>query len=175
MILALLAVMLVALPADAMTTDPASIIALVRATPELAIDTTLVAPGGWNATIHPYVKFKHNEYATGGFIDADYASIGTLDGGTRVMAVPLDSGGSRGVFTQILFAQGINDAKPFFVGAIDSGGHLAVNVTFHGIVAILPDYGPHDANCCPSKYAIETYTIIGRTLKLLARHTAAKQ
>jgi hypothetical protein len=160
-------------PAFAMTTDSATIVALVRATPALSIDAT-VPSEGWNPKTHPYVRLKSAETQPGGFIDADRASIGLIEAGTQVMAVPLESGGSGGVFTQIVFAQGISDAKPYYAGAIFSGGHLNVNVTYHGIVAIYPDYGPHDANCCPSKYAIETYTLAGGRLKLLSRRISAK-
>jgi hypothetical protein len=162
-----------AVPARAMTTDPSSIIALVRATKALAIDAT-VTSAGWNLRTHPYVKLNGEQGQPGGFIDADRASIGLMEGGMQVMAVPLESGGSGGVFTQIVFAQGIDDRQPYYVGAIESGGHLNVNVTFHGVVAIYPDYGPNDPNCCPSKYAIETYVVAAHRLKLLSRHTVIK-
>lgn len=49
-----------------------------------------------------------------------------------------------------------------------------MNVTYHGIVAISPDYGPNDPNCCPSKYERRVYDVSGRTLKLVARSQSAK-
>jgi hypothetical protein len=160
-------------PAHAMTTDPASIIALVRTTRALALDRA-VTGAGWNPKTQPYVKLVGRETQPGGYIVADRASIGLLADGTQVMAVPLESGGSGGVFTQIVFAQGIDDRQPYYVGAIESGGHLNVNVTYHGVVAIYPDYGPNDPNCCPSKYAVETFGIDARRLKLLSRRTTPK-
>jgi|GEM_PF-2393135 hypothetical protein len=172
-IFAAIVAIVLAVPAYAMTNDSASIISLVRATEALAIDTTVTGPG-WNSKTHPFVKLVGRETQPGGYIDSDRASIGFLDGGTQVMAVPLESGGSGGVFTQILFAQGPDDRQPYYAGAIESGGHLGVNITFHGIVAVFPDYGPNDPNCCPSKYAIETYSIAGRHLKLQSRRTAVK-
>ncbi len=160
-------------PALAMTTDSASIVALIKATPGLAFDRTVTAPAGFDPKAQPYVKFTRSDYELGGFLAADYASIGTMDGGLRVMAVPLDSGGSGGVFTQLIFVQGVNDARPFYAGAISSGGHLGVNVTFHGIVAIYPK-SPLDPNCCPKHFAIETYTIAGHTLKRVATRLVSK-
>jgi len=157
-----------------MTTGGASIIALVKATPALKIDATVPPIGGWSAKTHPYVRVRNSEQTAGGAIDPDSASIGRLADGTQVMAVPLVSGGSGGVFTQILFAQPDESGKPFYLGAITSGGHLGVNVTYHGVVAISPIYGPNDPNCCPSKYERRTYDVSGHALKLIARSESAK-
>lgn len=155
--------------AAAMSTDAPSVLALIRATPTLQVDRTIVSPGGFDPKTQPYVKFKHDEQQVGGFVSTDYASIGMMDGGTRVMAVPLDSGGSGTVFTQLIYAQGPDDAKPFFAGAISSGGHLGVNIEYHGIVARSPDNSFADPNCCPSHYIIETYVISGHALKRVSR------
>lgn len=161
-------------PAPAMTTAGDSIVALVKAAPALTVDPKVPPIGGWSAKTHPYVRVGKNEQTPGGAIDPDFASIGRLADGTQVMAVPLFSGGSGGIFTQILFAQSDQSSKPFYLGAITSGGHLAVNVTYNGIVAISPIYGPNDPNCCPSKYERRTYAVAGRVLKLVARSESAK-
>lgn len=166
--------LLTVVPAVAMTTDGATILALVKATPALKIDPSVPAIGRWNPKTHPYVRVGKGEDAMGGAIDPDFASIGRLAGGTQVMAVPLESGGSGGFFAQILFAQTDVDSKPFYLGSINSGGHLAVNITYHGIVAISPVYGPNDPNCCPSKYEHRTYNIVGRSLKLVSTSVSAK-
>ncbi len=146
--------------ASAMTTSASEIRQLIRQTPQL--------------TVNDYgVGIKGQDFA-GGKPLADFASIGRLSDGTQVMAVPLESGGSGGVFSQLVFAQGIEDARPYFVGYISSGGHLAVNVTYHGIVAIFPDYGPNDPNCCPRKYATQTYTVVQKKLRRLSARVSAK-
>lgn len=162
-----------AIPMFGMTTDSASIIALIRATPALTIDTTVPQSFGWDPQTHPYVRSVDEHEQVGGYIDADAASIGLVAGGTQVMSVPLESGGSGGIFTQILFARDIQDATPYYLGQISSGGHLEVNITYRGIVATYPDYAVGDPNCCPSRYSTDTYTIVDRKLKLLS-HTAAK-
>lgn len=173
-LLTALAALLCAAPAAAMTSDPASIVALVKSAKGLTIDATVPPIGGWDKKTHPYVRVGTGKDAVGGAIDPEFASIGRLAGGTQVMAVPLFSGGSGGIFTQILFAQTDDSSRPFYLGSIDSGGHLAVNITYHGIVAISPVYGPNDPNCCPSKYERRVYDVSGRTLKLVARSQSAK-
>jgi hypothetical protein len=162
-----------AIPLLGMTNDPASIISLIRATPSLTIDTTVPQSFGWDLQTHPYVRLGSEQAPVGGYVDADAASIGLVAGGTQVMSVPLESGGSGGIFTQILFARDVQDAAPYYVGAISSGGHLEVNITYHGVVATYPDYAAGDPNCCPSKYSSDTYTIVDRKLKLLS-HAATK-
>jgi hypothetical protein len=162
-----------ALVASAMTTDAPSIIALVKASPQLAIDASVHPPGDWSPKTHPYVRVVGTE-GSGGFIDADFASAGIVAPGVRVIAVPLESGGSGGVFTQLIFAQSNLGGRPFFAGTIGSGGHLLVNVGYHGIEAILPKYGPNDPNCCPSHYLVQTYAIADKRLKLVSEKTVVK-
>jgi hypothetical protein len=160
---------------QAMTNDSATIIALVKASPQLAIDPSVPAPGEWSKKTHPYVRVVGAPEGTvGGSIDPDFAAIGIMAGGAQVMAIPLESGGSGGVFSQLIFVRPEEDAKPFYAGYITSGGHLAVNVTYHGIVAVSPHYGPNDPNCCPSKYDTTTYAIVGGKLKALSTRTTVK-
>ena len=157
----------------AMTTDSTTILALIKSTPQLKTDFTAKPPGTLNPKTHPYVRLG-DQYMEGGFPDADYTSIGRLDDGTQVMAVPLFSGGSGGVFTQLIFAQTLNDEKPFYAGFITSAGHLGVNITYHGVVAISPHYEASDANCCPSKFETRTYRIAGKSLKQISDQVTAK-
>lgn len=164
---------LVTAPVIAMTTDSASILALIKATSAFRLDRSIAPPGTLDSKTHPYVHFVKDEHLAGGFPDAQYASIGRMSDGTQVLAVPLFSGGSGGVFTQLIFAQKV-DGDPFFVGYLTSEGHLAVNVTYHGIVAILPKYGPSDPNCCPSKFETDVYTIVDRSLKLITQRISTK-
>ncbi len=174
-LLTLLAFVVLALPAQAMTNDSATIIALVKASPQLAIDPSAPPPGTWDKKTHPYVRVvAAPEGTVGGNIDPDLASMGIMSGGAQVMAVPLESGGSGGVFTQLIFVRPDRDSKPFFAGYITSGGHLAVDVTYHAIVAISPHYGPNDANCCPSKYDTRTYAFAGGKVSLQTTRTTVK-
>jgi hypothetical protein len=159
-----------ALPAAAMTTDAQSIVRLIGSTRALVIDRSVPAPGGADPRTHPYVRVAGEQGFATGSVDAEFASIGRLAEGTQVMAVPLESGGSGGVFTQLIFAEAI-DGAPYYAGYITSGGHLAVNVTYHGIVAISPHYGANDPNCCPSRYDRRTYTIAKRRLVLQSTET----
>jgi hypothetical protein len=160
--------------AHAMTTDAATIVSLVKASPQLTIDTSIPPPGNADPKTSPYVRLARDEREVGGFPDANFASIGRLSDGTQVMAVPLFSGGSGGVFTQLIFVQATDGTTPFLAGYIASGGHLAVNITYHGIVAISPVYGPNEPNCCPSKYETRTYMLKGRTLQQISDSIGAK-
>jgi hypothetical protein len=161
-------------PCSAMTNDAATVLRLVKATPQLAIDASIPAPGGNDKKTHPYVRTGNSPDTLGGNIDYEAASMGRLSDGTQVMVIPLESGGSGGVFTQIVFVQPFGEAAKY-AGAIPSGaGHLAVNVTFHGIVAIQPLYGPNDKNCCPTRFLTRTYTIQAHRLHLVSERTSAK-
>jgi len=151
-----------------MTTDASSILSLIQATPALAIDSSVPPSAGYDAATQPYVKIAGAPEGTpGGYIDSAFATIGTLEDGTRVLAVPLESGGSGGVFTQIIFAQTADAPTPSYVGYLSSGGHLRVDVGEHGIMAIFPLYGPNDPNCCPKKFENDLYAIAGGKLKLV--------
>jgi hypothetical protein len=161
------------LPASAMTTDAQTIVRLIESTRALIVDRSVPAPGGTDPKTHPYVRVAGQQGFATGSVDAEFASIGRMADGTQVMAVPLDSGGSGGVFTQLIFAQPI-DGAPYYAGYITSGGHLGVNITYHGIVAISPHYGANDPNCCPSRYDRRTYTIAERRLALLSTETVKR-
>jgi hypothetical protein len=183
--LAALALTLPIAPASAATPSPAAaaaaavqkqfaehVLAIVKASPQLRIDHTVPATSFFDAKNHPYVNVLNvpEGTAVGGYVGADEARYGTVAGGYDAIAVPLESDGSGGVFTQILFARR-GTAKYVFVGYIDSGGHLKVEIKNEAIVATLPYYGPKDANCCPSKLIVQTYAIHGGKLKQVAEKT----
>jgi hypothetical protein len=136
-------------------------IALVKATPQLAIGSNAYPSEAYNAKTHPFVEVLGlpEGDSNGGYLDADFAIQGTLSNGETALAIPLESGGSGGVFTQLVFARIKNGAPFVYAGHIDSTGHLGIIVSHGQIVARMPDYGPHDANCCPSKFLIQKYDI----------------
>ena len=148
----------------------AQILAIVKASPQLKIDRTVPATSVFDAKTHPYVDVLGvpEGQAIGGYLGADEATYGTVSGGFNAIAVPLESDGSGGVFTQILFARR-GTAKYTYIGYIGSGGHLKVELKNNGIVATLPYYGPKDANCCPSKLIVQTYAIQSGKLKQVAQ------
>jgi hypothetical protein len=148
----------------------AQILAIVKASPHLKIDRTVPATSVFDAKTHPYVNVLGvpEGQAVGGYLSADDANYGTVAGGYNAIAVPLESDGSGGVFTQIVFARH-GTAKYTYIGYIGSGGHLKVEFKNNAIVATLPYYGPKDANCCPSKLIVQTYAIRSGKLKQVAQ------
>ena len=104
---------------------PSQIVALVKATPQLKIDPSVPPSPAFDPKSHPYVDVLGvpEGQAIGGYVTSELAHRGTLTSGYEVLAVPLDSGGSGGVFTQIVFAR--RGHVPFaYAGHIDSAGHL---------------------------------------------------
>jgi hypothetical protein len=148
----------------------AQILAIVKASAHLEIDRTVPPTSVFDAKTHPYVNVLGvpEGQAVGGYLSAGDANYGTVSGGYQAIAVPLESDGSGGVFTQILFAR-LGAAKYTYVGYIGSGGHLRVDIKNNAIVATLPYYGPKDANCCPSKLIVQTYAIRSGKLKQVAQ------
>jgi hypothetical protein len=159
-------------PAPKMTPLNAQVIALVKATPKLKIDKTVPASEGFDTKTQPYVNVLGvpEGEAVGGYLESDGAHHGTLGNGYNVLAVPLESGGSGGVFTQIVFARHGN-ATYVYAGYISSAGHLSVQIKNGTILATLPYYAERDPNCCPSRMIVQTYTIQGATLHKLTDKT----
>jgi hypothetical protein len=155
-----------------LTAQAAQVLALVKATPKLKIDKSIPSSEGFDAKTQPYVNVLGvpEGQAVGGYVDAGEAHRGNLKTGEAVIAVPLESGGSGGVFTQVLFARHAN-APYAYVGYISSGGHLDVQIKDGAIVAKLPYYGANDANCCPSKIILQTYAISAGKLEQTAEKT----
>ena len=147
------------------------IVALVKASPQLRIDETIFS-SAFDAQTHPYVNIRNAPQGTiGGYLVPESANVGTLTGGTLVLAVPLDSGGSGGIFTQILFA-GRDVGKLSYAGFVDSGGHLAVRIENGVVIADMPYYGDDSPNCCPKQHTVQTYTVRGGTLVKLSEKRA---
>jgi hypothetical protein len=153
------------------TLAPAQIVGLVKLTPQLKIDVS-VNSSAFDSATHPYVNVLDvaEGQTAGGFLVSDRAHQGTLSDGQDVLIVPLDSGGSGGIFTQVVFARR-GDRAFTYAGHIGSErGHLDVRFQLGAIVADLPHYGPSDPNCCPSQRIFDTYTVRdGRLVKLLEK------
>jgi len=148
------------------------IVALVKATPQLRIDRSVPASSAFDPKTHPYVDIvgAPEGQAIGGYLAPELAHHGTLTSGYDVLAVPLDSGGSGGVFTQIVFARR-GHASFAYAGHVDSAGHLSVRVEGGKLVATLPFYAANDPNCCPSKLIVATYTIRDSKLRRTSQRT----
>jgi hypothetical protein len=148
-----------ALAASRLTATEA--IALVKATRQLAIQSNAYPSDAYNPKTHPFVEVLGlpEGDSNGGYLDADFSIQGPLSNGETALAIPLESGGSGGVFTQLVFARMKDGARFVYAGHIDSSGHLGIIVSHGQIIARMPDYGPHDANCCPSKFFIQKYDI----------------
>lgn len=147
------------------------IVALVKASPQLRIDETIFSSAN-DAQTHPFVEIANAPEGTvGGYLVPDGSHAGALSDGTYVLAVPLDSGGSGGVFTQILFA-GHDSRALAYAGYIDSGGHLEVQIEAGVIVADMPYYGDDSPNCCPKEHTVQTYTVRSGALVKLSEKRA---
>jgi len=158
--------------ASVLPTTASGMLALVKATPQLEVDPTLPNPSGDRSS--PWVRVKHSPEGTnGGYIAAEYAQHGTLSDGLQVLALPLNSGGSGGVFTQLIFAAHSARA-PHYVGYLSSGGHLGVHVVHGALVAEYPDYAENDAQCCPSHYLHQKYAIVDGKLHLVSTWRTSK-
>jgi hypothetical protein len=154
--------------------SPAQILALVKATPALAIEKG-VPSSAFDPKTHPYVGLARDGLSgdVGGFLLSEGAHDGLLRDGTSVLAVPLDSEGTGGVFTQLIFARS-NGGTFRYVGHLSSdGGHVEVRIEHGAIVVTFPYYGPNDPNCCPSTSIVDTYAIRdGKLVKVAEKRSA---
>jgi hypothetical protein len=150
------------------------IVTLVQGSPQLRIDETLFSSSS-DAKTHPYVNIRNAPEGTmGGYLVPEGAHAGVLSDGTYALAVPLESEGSGGIFTQVVFA-GKSASALTLAGYIESAGHLGVEIDGGSIVATLPYYGDDSPNCCPKKYIVQTYTVRdGRLVKLSERFEPAR-
>lgn len=166
----LLALLPAAAPAAGVITPQAAVV-LVKATKQLTIDTSAPPMDAFPAKTNPFVNVAGAPEGTvGGYLDPQDAHEGKLANGTVVLAIPLDSGGSGGVFTQIVFA-GKSASSLSYAGYVTSGGHADVEIAGGKIVARIPDYGPNDPNCCPSRFRITAYDVAGGKLHELSHVT----
>ncbi len=90
----------------------------------------------------------------GGFVRAGQATSGETIQGDWLLAVPLDPGGERGIYTALVYRS--TGAAPDYVGAVDSkNGSLAVAVHDGHLFVTAPLYGKRDLPCCPSAKVTE--------------------
>jgi hypothetical protein len=112
----------------------------------------------------PYYKLRGTDAQ--GYVAYDTLDYGYLANGSDVLIVPLESGGSGGVFSTLLFTAA--RSRPAFVGVLSSpAGHLDVHLQTGKIVVRTPIYGVNDPNCCPSAHKLVRYTLVGGKLKKL--------
>jgi len=157
-------VLLPAIPArSASPITAAEAIALVKASPELKIDTREQAPSGFPPATHPAIDVPGSD-GSAGYLSAEYAKEGTLSDGSTALAIPLDSDGSGGIFNQLIFVRAKGASTFAFAGNIGSDGHLDVSFVKGAIVARMPLYVASEPECCPSTFRVETYDIVGGKL-----------
>jgi len=106
----------------------------------------------------------------GGFVAPEYDDYGFLRTGADLLIVPLESGGSGGIFDALLFT-GLKK-RPHFIGYVPSvSGHLLIRIAAGTIEVTTPNYGPRDPNCCPSSETDTRYTLDGIRLKKIDERT----
>jgi hypothetical protein len=104
-----------------------------------------------------------------GYLDEDLLDYGYLANGEDVLIVPLESGGSGGVFDTLLFTS--LGSAPRFVGYLPSAsGHLDVHIAQGRLIARTPVYRTNDPNCCPSAHHVTSYTLENGQLKKVEEH-----
>ena len=105
-------------------------IALVKSTTALKIDSTQPASDAYPAKTNPWVNVvtPSGEGPNGGYLLGSAAHQGALANGTYVIAIPLASGGTGDIFTQIVFS-GTNASQVSYTGYLTSEGHLDVQVS----------------------------------------------
>jgi hypothetical protein len=155
---AVCAVLFFALPGAGCAETLAQLDALLASSPKIVREK----PPASAAKLPRYVSVRGVNGSTG-WIDPSLVTDGFLANGQRVTIVPIDSGGSGGVFTALLFTQ-IGRATRF-VGTLPSpAGHLGVSLEGGRIVIRTPVYGASDPNCCPSALHYERATLHGTRL-----------
>lgn len=129
----------------------------LAATPLIKRDASLSGTlNGW-----PYYNVRGR--SLGGFVADAEVDYGYASNGADLLIVPLESGGSGGVFTTLVFTS--IRRHPRLVGTIASpGGHLSVFIRRGEVTAQSPVYGPDDPNCCPSALSYAQYAFDGLRL-----------
>ena len=99
-----------------------------------------------------------------GFLMPSAMDYGFLGDGQDVLIVPLGSGGSGGVFVDLLFTS--IKTKPYFIGVIPSeSGHLKVYISGGQIVVNTPVYKSGEPSCCPSTRHFTRHELMRNSLK----------
>ena len=150
------AVLFLSAPAVACATTLAQLDALLASSSAIVREKP---PPHSTVTLPRYISVKGVSGSTG-WVDPETVTDGFLANGQRVMMVPIESGGSGGVFTQLLFTQ-VGGATRF-VGTLPSAaGHLDAYIDGGHIILRTPTYGANDPNCCPSGLHFERATLHG--------------
>ncbi len=154
-----------AAPAWAGLYETKNVAALIASTPQ--IKPAVPAVPNYNGFKSVDVRGAN----VGGFVIPASIDDGFLATGQEVLIVPLNSGGSGGVFTTLLWTKQSGVWK--FVGYIPStNGHLSVYIEAGQLNVVVPVYGTGEPNCCPSKHRYTTYTLNGIRMKQVYDETA---
>ncbi|HEY4441516.1 MAG TPA: hypothetical protein VGN14_13745 [Candidatus Elarobacter sp.] len=149
-----------AAPLAAAAATPAQLDSWLASSPAIVKEKPPYATSAYG-TAARYINVK-GANATGWVVPAE-ATEGFLADGRRVMVAPINSGGSGGVFSALLFTQ--TGTTPHFVGTIPSGGgHLLVSVNAGRLLIEWPIYVGDDPNCCPSALHFEHASVRGNRL-----------
>ncbi len=155
---AVCAILFFAVPGGACAATLAQLDAWLASSPKIVREK----PPASAARLPRYISVNGVEGSTG-WVDPNLVTDGFLADGQRVMIVPIDSGGSGGVFTALLFAQ--IGGRTRFLGTLPSpAGHLGASLEAGRIVIRTPVYGASDPNCCPSALHYERATLHGTRL-----------
>ncbi len=136
-----------------------------------ASDTTAVATGTVSSQIRS-IDLKQTAPVqrllqdTGGQFVQSEVLYGDLTGdGIEDAVVPISSGGTMGdIAYVVLTPSGSGVATvPMAKGGTTSGG-VAVSIEGNKLIDTRPQYGPNDANCCPSLLRKTTYAWDGHQL-----------
>ena len=121
----------------------------------------------------PSVFVRVSGTEASGWIVPAVVGHGFLANDQEVMIVPLESGGSGGVFTTLLFTR--VGGRVQFVGIIPSpSGHLDVSLSEGALLVRTPVYKSHDPNCCPSMIHYERDTLRGTKLVKLGSYDSTR-
>jgi hypothetical protein len=113
----------------------------------------------------PFAYYRLKGTDVSGFVIPNIVGDGYLSNRQEVLVVPLDSGGSGGVFHVLLWTR-VAGAAWHFAGQIASpDGRLGVSIDNGDLVAVIPVYAPNDADCCPSSLRRVRYTLDGTALR----------
>ena len=138
---------------------------LFATTPQIRRLRSAPAPNG-----SPYYRLNGTDIA--GFVVPSLVDEGRLRNGRDLLVVPLDSGGSGQVFGALVWTRATGEAWRFAGSVPSPNGRLVIRIEGGVLVAALPDYGPGDADCCPSRHRYERFTVNRQKLELLNAYTA---
>lgn len=138
---------------------------LLATTPQIQRLRSAPAPNG-----SAYYRLSGTGIA--GFVVPSLVDEGRLRNGRELLVVPLDSGGSGQVFGALVWTRAAGEPWRFAGSVPSPNGRLAIRIEGGVLVAALPEYGPGDPDCCPSRHRYERFTLDGRKLELLAAYTA---